>query len=664
MRKGALTALAAAGVAALPLSAAAADTSGSLPQGHATGAAATVTVSLQPLKMINVNGVTVDSVLSQISGLYQTLCSTLQPTVKQSCLLQVPSSLPDSLQVAVAQSQAAGSLVQDTTDVVSGTSSSTPLYTSWDVLNADISALETAVTNLVNGCTNQLASGNMSLSCTQGTLPTSGLLTVNALNLEGTVSAALNETGQADKIYDSASAVSVSGTKGSMVDGLDVSVDPFTAAAVSSKNLSDPVLQGTGVNTPQVSASNTLTHVGLPALNVVTGNASLTSLASTVKNLATTLLNAIAAYQQGGLSALDGALSGTPLAGLGSTLGATLPTGTVTGTVTGTATSVDLTPLSNLATTLTTLADQLTGLNAAIAGLPDVTNLVYTADALSTAKLAQYQGGGVEALSTSNIGSLDVLPIGSQLAGVVSTALNALSSANVPGINTNIDGKTPLLSVGGVSSSADAFIKSDGSGDEIGTGNVQLISVLGQQLPIDANKLLGSAGTEQQFVLSLPALGSVTLDITRGVAQKVNDTALSREVRMATLDVRLINGDVCTTNCTTLGASSLPSTGTSTKANAATTSSSGGIAALGPDGSTAADLAFGDTDSAVSIGPSTGTPPCTTNCNPSLINGHTTTLPSTGMFGGGALPAGLVLIAVAISLRLVPSLRFRLSRVR
>jgi len=597
VRKGALTALAAAGMAALPLSAAAAGTSDQLPQGHATGAAATVTVSLQPLKNIaGTAGVSVDDVLSQINGLYKTLCAALPSTASQAgCVLQIPTSLPDSLQVAIAQSSAAGTLVQDTSDVLNGKSASTPLYTSWDVLNADISALEKAITDLVNGCVNQLAAGNVSLDCTQGSLPTSSLLSVNALDLEGTVNAALNETGQSDKIYDSASAVSVSGTKGSMLDGLDISVDPFTAAAVSTKNLSDPTLQGTGINAPQVSASNTLTHVGLPALNVITGNTSLTSLALNVKGLATNLLNAIASYQQGGLNALDSALAGTPLAGLGSTLGATLPTGTVTGTVTGSSSSIDLTPLSNLATELTAIADQLTGLNAALSGLPDVTNLVYSANALSTAKLAQYQGGGVEALSTSTIGSLDVLPIGSQLAGIVSTALNALASANVPGINTNIDGKTPLLSVGGVSSSADAFIKSDGSGDEIGTGNVQLISVLGQKLPLDANQLLGS-GTEKQVVVSLPTLGSVTLDITRGIEQKVSDLSDNREVRMATLDVRLINGNVCTADCTTLGAASLPSLpSTSTKANTAGTST-GGIQALGTDGATLADLAFGDTD--------------------------------------------------------------------
>jgi len=657
VRKGALTALAAAGVAVVPLSAAAASDASLLPQGRATGAAATVTVSLAPLKAINVNGITVDSVLSQISGLYSTLCSELQSTVKQSCTLQLPSSLPDSLQVAVAQSAAAGTLVQDTSDVLNGQSSSTPLYTSWDVLNADISALESAVTNLVNGCLNQLDSGNISLSCTQGSLPTSSLLTVNALDLEGTVSAALNMTGKTDKIYDSASAVSVSGTN--QLSGLDVSVDPFTAAAVSSKNLSDPTLQGTGINAPQVSASNTLTHVGLPALNVVTGNANLSSLVSNVKSLATTLLNAIASYQQGGLSALDGALAGTPLAGLGSTLGATLPTGSLSGTVSGTSNSIDLTPLSNLATTLSTLADQLTGLNAALSGLPDVTNLLSSANALSTAKLAQYQGGGVQALSTSTIGSLDVLPIGSQLAGVVSTALGKLTGAGVPGLNTNIDGKTPLLSVGGVTSSSDAYITSALDGAERGTSSVQTISVLGQ--PVDLSAL--NLGTDQQIVLTIPALGSVTLDITRGVQQVVSDTQTNREVRMATLDIRLINGNACTTGCTMIPpAVSLP-TGTNTAAR--TDTASGGIAALGSPGDTLADVALGDTDAAVSIGTPKDTPPCTVDCgNPALINGHTTTLPSTGMFGGGALPAGLLLIAVAISLRLVPSLRFRLNRVR
>jgi hypothetical protein len=146
---------------------------------------------------------------------------------------------------------------------------------------------------------------------------------------------------------------------------------------------------------------------------------------------------------------------------------------------------------------------------------------------------------------------------------------------------------------------------------------------------------------------------------------------------MAALDVRLINGDVaCTStdpnNCHDL----VPGTSTSTNAAAprAASTSQSGIQAFGADNTPIAGVALADTTARASM--NGGPPPGSSNNPPPGCNGtgsvtcplpetaNITSLPKTGMLGGFAIPAGLLLIAVAISLRVVPGLRTRLRRVR
>lgn len=664
-RKAALAAMAAAGLAALPLTAAAADESlAALPQGSAEGYAAQVSVSLAPLTN-SAAGPVINNVLGTLNTLYGDLCGPGGAAASSpGCLqgLKIPTTLPSSVSVSLAHSIASGILNKDTSDVLAGKSSSNPVRTTWDELNIDLGVIEGAIQNEVNSINALLGSQLQALNSVPGvSIPASGLLGVNALNVEGTVDAFLNQANTANKYATTANAVSVNGVAGSNLSGLDVSVDPYSAVAANSKALANATANGipSSVTTPQVSAQNNVAHVGLPAVAVqgVT-SADLSGLISQVKGLTTNLLNAIAAAQQGGLSSLTSAIQNTPLAPLTPVLNS-LPTAS--------SNTVDLAPFKSLATLLSAQVDKLTALNASLASLPDLRNVVYAGPALSSAILHQLKGGGVEAFSTSDLAAINVLPVGGSIASALQPVVSTLNLSA-------ITDKTALLSIDGVSSSSDATIANDGSGVALGTGHLASITVLGQTLPTDIlNKVL-TPGVEVEVILTLPQ-GALSLDITQGVPNVISNTSTNRHVSMATLDIRLINGAIpCNTgaNCIQLPTGSSPA-GAHTAA--AMGSQSTGISYLGGDG-LLAEVGIGRTESLVTEGTTPQgcavactPPPCTSNCSPvqqSQIFPTTTSanLPATGMFGGGVLPAGLLLIAVAISLRLVPSLRSRLHRVR
>src|SRR5258708_1722042 len=157
--KSSRTALAAglmAGLAALPLTASAADAA---PTGSASASALHVQISLAPLAA-TVNGT---GALGQLHDAFEmlktALCGAQAPTCDLG--LSIPKTLPDSLTLDVAQA-----LVDSTTynaagnDLVSGKSSSTPIATDWAALNTNITALQTLLTNLINQGTGDLAPGN------------------------------------------------------------------------------------------------------------------------------------------------------------------------------------------------------------------------------------------------------------------------------------------------------------------------------------------------------------------------------------------------------------------------------------------------------------------------------------------------------------------------
>jgi hypothetical protein len=406
--KAALAAGLFAGLAALPLTTVSA---ANAPSGNASASALTVKLSLAPLKTLAgaSNWAQVESALSQVQ---QALCGS-----QVGCNplgLTLPTSLPDSLTVRVAQAEDAATFNEKALDVVAGHSDSTPVASDWTVLNANLKALGDLITNLVQGGLNDVA--NQDLSALQGLLsPTNGNLTANipvlgtaSFDLLGTVAASLP-----GKAVDQATAVQVTGS--GPVDGLDVTVDPFHATAVDTAGAVANKVDGA-----QVSADNSLTKVSLPALSITGSNAAdLKGLATELKTLIDAITNVLANPTQAGsiLGAAASALP-APLQGPLGTIGGTLSgvTGTVTSGVSSAA-GVDLTGLKALDTSLSAALDSLNALINALAAvqLPDVSSLITSTADIATAKTVPVAGGGVASTATATLGAVDVLPIGSTL---------------------------------------------------------------------------------------------------------------------------------------------------------------------------------------------------------------------------------------------------------
>jgi hypothetical protein len=524
-------------------------------------------------------------------------------------------------------------------------------------------------------------------------LNTSGLdlskvITIEPLKILSTMEADLNQAGKSNTPYASANAVNVNGgalnnaVQNVDLSGLHVTVDPFDACAASAAQIAACA----GHTGAQTSAANILVSAGLPAINLSGVDTSqLQALATTLGGLIDTLTNTLA-NPPAAQTILGAAPVPAPLAGALGTLG-TL----VNGAAASTSNTIGTDLLQQWKTELTTIDSSLKAIINSLAALqlPDVTQLVSSANDIATAKTVPTTAGGVLSTATTSVGSLSVLPVGGSLAGAINGALKLVPS--VAGLTFNtLKNSTPLLEIDGITSSAQAGVGSvptctnaQGVQDYLcGTSGLKTVSVLGQTIDLDNGTLNGikllptlGPGAELRHVFSIPGVGSVTLDITRGLPQTIANTASYRAGSITALDVRLINGAVggdCTGTCS----DPLPSTNTSTGAHTAATNAQGGIVALGHDGDTVVGVTLAN--AAVSAGVPTGTtqpgdhnpnPPSgcgiTITCPPTTsVVSSQTSLPSTGMFGGGALPAGLLLIAVAISLRLVPSHRIRFLRVR
>ena len=697
-----------AGLVSLPLSASA-DTA---PGGSASASALQVKVSLYPVQAVaGQAGPALDALAGALAQLKAALCTSPGNNVpalapQQVCDELTLPSLPDNLTVQIAHAEDTASLNSAATDLVGGKSSSTPVNTSWTALQANLGTLEQTIAQVLSGNLGDTAgaitdavSGALAGATTgtySATIPAIGTA---KFNIFGTVNAALPGNG-----HDQATAVQVSGDPSGPTNGLNVTVDPFDAYAVNAAMAADPSLKLAG---PQASAANTVVGVSLPDLvgQVAPSLPSLTAAANLLKTVVSALSNAVADPTQAG-SILDTAaaqIPADPAPGLGlqSTLQTSLQSmGTaINGAATSTAGNVPAAVMDPAKQLLSSLAATLDGLNAVIDAasnlqLPDVTNLVSSANDIASAKTVPLAGGGVQSVATSTLGSVSVLPIGNALAQAVNTAVGLLPSGTL----STVTDKTALLSVDGINASAITSVgpaaAACGSGDHpyaCGSAGLHTISVLGQSIDLDqatAGLALGP-GQEWRHAFDFPGLGPagsdgwLTLDVTRGVPQIVVDTPTSREVDMAALDIRLINGKLgcdSNSNCSDPLAVSAPSTGNTAGAHTASTNGgSNGIAALSSDPSTPSNLldiaapsAISKTSMDVSKDTNQNNPPTPpAGCNgtgsatcPLASVQSITSLPKTGMFGGAALPAGLLLVAVAISLRVVPGLRTRVRRVR
>jgi hypothetical protein len=185
----------------------------------------------------------------------------------------------------------------------------------------------------------------------------------------------------------------------------------------------------------------------------------------------------------------------------------------------------------------------------------------------------------------------------------------------------------PLLEITGISSSAQAVLGPN-SGDPTGASSLGEIKVLGIPV-VNLDQVLGLAvGTSK--TIAIPATG-ISLIIDRGVPQIGMNTATSKSVSVAALNVRLVND----------GSGLL-----------------GSLLSAGNTSKPIAEVALANSVASVSTSaPANATVPAI-----APINGPTP--PSTGMFGPASFAAAGILAALAIALQVFPRLAARRGRVR
>lgn len=314
--------------------------------------------------------------------------------------------------------------------------------------------------------------------------------------------------------------------------------------------------------------------------------------------------------------------------------------------------------LGNL-TNLNGLLGGLLGPNGLLGGLLNGQNLglnslIKTAGVTSNSIVQPMGGGSFQSLASTKVASVQVLPLGDQILGDLTSILGGGTSGGltsalngiVGGLNlgslTNLGplsgllggaGGTgalsglPLLEITGISSSAQAVIGPN-SGDPTGSSSLGAIKVLGIPV-VNLDQVLGMAvGTSK--TIAIPATG-ISLIIDRGVPQIGMNTATSKSVSVAALNVRLVND----------GSGLL-----------------GSLLSAGNTSKPITEVAVANSVASVS----TSAPANTTVPAVAPINGPTP--PSTGMFGPASFAAAGILAALALALQIFPRLAARRGRVR
>ena len=315
--------------------------------------------------------------------------------------------------------------------------------------------------------------------------------------------------------------------------------------------------------------------------------------------------------------------------------------------------------LGNL-TNLNGLLGGLLGSNGLLGGLLNGQNLglnslIKTAGLTSNSIVQPMGGGSFQSLASTKVASVQVLPLGDQIVGDLTSILGGGTSGGltsalngiVGGLNlgslTNLGPLSgllggagssggllsglPLLEITGISSSAQAVIGPN-AGDPSGASSLGAIKVLGIPV-VNLDQVVGLAvGTSK--TIAIPATG-ISLIIDRGVPQIGMNTATSKSVSIAALNVRLVND----------GAGLL-----------------GSLLSAGNTSKPIAEVALANSVASVS----TSAPANTTVPAVAPINGPTP--PSTGMFGPASFAAAGILAALAIALQVFPRLAARRGRVR
>ncbi len=313
-------------------------------------------------------------------------------------------------------------------------------------------------------------------------------------------------------------------------------------------------------------------------------------------------------------------------------------------------------------TNLNGLLNGLLGPGGLLGGLLNGQNLglnslIKTASVTSNAIVQPVAGsaGSFQSLASTKVGSVQILPLGDQILGDLTSILGGGTSGGltsalngiVGGLNlgslTNLGPLSgllggaagsggllsglPLLEITGISSSAQAILGPN-AGDPSGASSLGAIKVLGIPV-VNLDQVLGIAvGTSK--TIAIPATG-ISLVIDRGVPQIGMNTATSKSVSVAALNVRLVNDG---------------------------TGLLGSLLSAGNKSKPITEVALANSVASVS----TAAPANTTVPAIAPINGPTP--PSTGMFGPASFAAAGILAALAIALQVFPRLAARRGSVR
>jgi hypothetical protein len=584
-----------AGLMALPASTAHAAT-----VAPATGTAdsSALTVTLNPEAVFNMTPAT--------AQLYQ----TLKPLTDA---LSGGKGL-GTLSLSLDRSRVLGSLSNDLTDLVKGHSDSAALAIDFHGLDGVLGQIDAALKSLTTvtgtlsgvlqtaGLAGQLSAVTSALSSND---PLTSLINTLGVSLNASTSANYNNPPAANTAHSAIGLVDLAKVQ-AVPQALQLQLAPFEANAV-------PLAQAAGLNLSgaEVEAHNTTTSLALVPKLAALGGLDIASLlkAVTSLNLSAIITQALGAASQGP-AAVQGVLNTNPaLAGLGASLG------TVTQTVNGTAQQVvDTAPLKALQAQLDALAANLSLLKGLTDALPNLNSIIKTDGVTSTAKLVPLTGNTVQAIASTKLVDLHVLPI-----------------ANLPGL-----GNASLLDVVGVSSSADTSLTTLANQPawHDATSSLSEIDVLGKQIVgphglITNDQLL--QGLQKPIDINVPGVGGLEIVITRGAPTKL-DTAAERKATISALEIKIsaINGPNLL----------LP-----------LTSGLGGGAAAASQNGLLADVQVGAVATDVQLQGAAVIPTAAEPQNP-----------STGMFGPLAVVGGAGLAAVALLMQLIPRVAVRRRR--
>ncbi|HET9050336.1 MAG TPA: hypothetical protein VFO60_01455 [Candidatus Dormibacteraeota bacterium] len=612
-----------AGLMALPASSARAD---SVLTATGTADSSALTVSLNPEAIFSLTPAT--------AALYQ----TLKPLTDA---LSGGQGL-GSLSVSLDRSRALGSLTNTLTDLLSGHSDSAALSIDFHALDGVLAQLDAALKGLL--AVGSPLSGILAQTPILGQLgavtqllnsndPLTSLINALGVNLNASTSANYHNPPFPDVAHSVLSLVDLTKLT-ALPSALSLNLAPFEANAV-------PANLASGLNFagPLVEAHNTTTSLGLlptlgalPNLNLGSILSSLTSL--DLSKLLGTVTSAIGAAPLG-LPAVQNVLAGTPLAGLGQTL--TTTTQSVGGTIQSVVNTTPLTnlqgvlsttPLSSLQSMLSSLTGNLGLLNNLLGALPGLNGLIKTDGLTSTASLLPLAANTVQAVASTKLVDLDVLPL------------------SLLGNNTS------LLKVLGVSSSADTALSTGAMPAwKDATSSLSEIDVLGRQIVgpqglLSVDQLL--QGLQKPLDLTIPGIGALELLVTRGAPTRL-DTPTERKSTISALEIKL----------SALGASSLLPFTSGFGANQAS------VTTKAASSTTILDVQIGSAAADVALNvPPAAAPGCTSNCTPATTPTAAAgpTLPRTGMFGPLAAIGAAGVAGIAVLFQLVPRIVGRRRR--